>query len=127
MKIKYKKRHLNINLILGFIWLTWFFFNILNQEVPKLIDYGWLVISLLYFGIYFYQKTYGYLTIENEVITLNSLFRKKINLKDIIQVKKFAGDYILKTNKKELSINTKFIEPNALAELDAELDKLELV
>ncbi|WP_372518347.1 hypothetical protein [Winogradskyella sp.] len=124
MKIRYKKRHLNINLILGIIWLVWFFVFDFNKEEMNWTDYGWLVISIAYLSIYFYQRQNKYLTIENGIIKINSPFGKKLNLTEIKRIKKFAGDYILKTDKKELTINTQIIDPNSLAELNAELKKL---
>ncbi|APU10245.1 hypothetical protein QYR09_08085 [Cellulophaga lytica] len=124
MKIRYKKRHLNINLILGIIWLVWFFVFDFNKEEMNRTDYGWLVISIAYLSIYFYQKQNKYLTIENGIIKINSPFGRKLNLTEIKRIKKFAGDYIIKTDKKELTINTQIIDPNSLAELNAELEKL---
>ena len=124
MRIRYKKRHLNINLILGIIWLVWFFISDFTKEKMNWTDYGWLVISLAYLSIYFYQKQNKYLTIENGIIKVNSPFGKKLNLTDIKRIKKFAGDYILKTDEKELTINTQIIDPNSLAELNTELEKL---
>lgn len=124
MKIGYKKRHLNVNLILGIVWFIWFFVGVFEKEKPNWTDYGWIVISLLYLGLYFYQRNYKYLTIENGIITVNGPFGKKLNLTEIKRIKKFAGDYILKTDKKELIINTQIIDPNSLAELNAELEKL---
>jgi hypothetical protein len=124
MKIGYKKRHLNINLILGLVWLVWFLLAILLKEEPFWTDYGWLFISIAYLGIYAYQKKYKYLTIENGMIQVNGAAKKKLNLSEVTQIKKFAGDYILKTDNKELTISTQIIEPNALVELDKELKKL---
>jgi len=123
MKISYKKKHLNINLILGLVWLVWFFVGVFVNEEPNWTDYGWLIISLSYLGLYFYQKHYTYLTIENGMININGPFGKKLNMNDLKQIKKFAGDYILKTDQKELTINTQIIDPNSLAQLDAELKK----
>jgi hypothetical protein len=124
MKIGYKKKHLNVNLILGLVWLIWFFVGVFGKEKPNWTDYGWIVISLMYFGLYFYQKNYKYLTIENGIINVNGPFGKKLILTEIKRIKKFAGDYILKTDEKELTINTQIIDPNSLAELNAELEKL---
>jgi len=124
MKIGYKKRHLNINLILGIIWLVWFFVFDFNKEEMNWTDYGWLVISIAYLSIYFYQKKYKYVSIENGILTVNGPIGKKLNLTEIKRIKKFAGDYILKTDKKELTINTQIIDPNSLAELNAVLGKL---
>jgi hypothetical protein len=78
----------------------------------------------MYLGLYFYQRNYKYLTIENGIINLNGPFGKKINLTEIKRIKKFAGDYIIKTDKKELTINTQIIDPSSLAKLNAELEKL---
>jgi hypothetical protein len=43
---------------------------------------------------------------------------------EIKRIKKFAGDYILKADKKELTINTQIIDPKSLVELNIELEKL---
>ena len=124
MKIKYKPKHLNLNLIFGLFWLIWFFIGVFGKEEPNWTDYGWIVISLMYLGMYFYQKNYNYLSIENGIINVNGPFGKKLNLTEIKRIKKFAGDYILKTDNKELTINTQIINPSSLAELNAELEKL---
>ncbi|NGX85048.1 hypothetical protein G3A46_12035 [Aequorivita sp. KMM 9714] len=124
MRIGYKKRHMNINLIFGLVWLVWFFIGILTKDEPNWTDYGWIVISAMYLIGYFYQRQNKYLTIENGIIKINSPFGKKLNLNEIKRIKKFAGDYILKTERKELTINTQIIDPNSLAELNAELEKL---
>jgi hypothetical protein len=124
MKISYKKRNMNINLIFGLMWLVWFFIGILTKDEPNWTDYGWIVISTMYLIGYFYQRQNKYLTIEKGFIKENSPFGKKINLTDIKQIKKFAGDYIIKTEKTELTINTQIIDPNSLAELKNELVKL---
>ena len=74
--------------------------------------------------MYFYEYFNQYLTIENGIVKTNSPFGKKMNLTEIKRIKKFAGDYILKTDKAELTINTQIIDPNSLAELNTELEKL---
>ena len=124
MKIGYKKRHLNVNLIFGLIWSVWFFVGVFGKEEPNWTDYGWIFISIMYLGLYFYQKNYKYLTIENGIINVNGPFGKKLNLTEIKRIKKFAGDYILKTDKSELTINTQIINPKSLTELNTELEKL---
>lgn len=124
MKIAFKQRHLNVSLIFGLIWSVWFFVGVFGKEEPNWTDYGWIFISLMYLGMYFYQKNYKYLTIENGIINVNGPFGKKLNLTEIKRIKKFAGDYILKTDKSELTINTQIIDPTSLNELNCELEKL---
>ena len=78
----------------------------------------------MYIVIYSFDYFNQYLTIQNGIIKENHLFGKKISLIEIKLIKKFAGDYILKTDNKELTINTQIIDANSLAELNAELKKL---
>ena len=124
MKIQYKKRQLNFNLIYGIIWLTYFLVKLIFNEELHWIDYGWILISLTYFGTYIYQKKFKYVSIENEILIVNGPLGKKLNLTEIKRIKKFAGDYIIKTDKKELTINTQIIDQDSLAELNTELEKL---
>lgn len=126
MNIDYKKRHLNINLILGLVWLAFFFFGVFGKEEPNWTDYGWGVIALLYLAMYAYQKHYKYLSIKDGTICINGPLRKKVNLSDVTQIKKFAGDYILITDTKKLTISTQSIDPDALTKLTAELEKMDV-
>ena len=126
MKIGYKKRHLNVNLIFGLFWLLWFFIGVFGKEEPNWTDYGWIVISLMYLGMYFYQKNYNYLTIENRFIKQNWPFGKKMNLNEIKGIKHFAGEYILKSELKKMKINIQLINEESLLELKTELKKLDV-
>ena len=126
MRIKYKPKHLNINLIFGLFWLLWFFIGVFGKEEPNWTDYGWIVISLMYLGMYFYQKNYNYLTIENGFIKQNWPFGKKMNLNEIKRIRHFAGEYILKSELKKMKINIDFIESESLSKLKTELKKLDI-
>ena len=126
MKIGYKKRHLNVNLISGLIWLVWFFVGVFGKEEPNWTDYGWIVISLMYLGMYFYQKNYNYLTIENGFIKQNWPFGKKMNLNEIKRIRHFGGEYILKSELKKMKINIQLINEESLLELKTELKKLDV-
>ena len=124
MRIGYKKRHLNINLILGIVWLAIGLLNLNYDRENRWTDYGYIVFGILYLVIYFYQKQNKYIAIENGILKINGSFGKKVNLTEIKRIKKFAGDYIIKTEKKELTINTQIIDPKSLIELNEELEKL---
>ncbi len=127
MKIKYKKEPLIVYLSAGFFWFM--FFNVIFFEKEELssLDYGWIVMSLIYLGIFFYQKKYKYITIEDGIIRINGPLGKELKLTEVKRIKKFAGDYIIKTDRKEMTINTQIIDSNSLKELDAELEKLDVV
>ncbi|MCF6298239.1 MAG: hypothetical protein L3J08_09710 [Flavobacteriaceae bacterium] len=126
MKIQYKKKRLKYNLIFGLLWLVISLLGIFTKENTYWTDYGFLIISLLYIVTYFYEKKKQYLTIENGILSVNHPFGKKINLSEIKQFRKFAGDYILKSDKTELTINTQIIDEKSLTELNNELGKLNI-
>ena len=124
MKIQYKKRQLNFNLIFGIIWFVYFFVKLFFDDKLHWIDYGWIIISLTYFGTYFYQKKYKYVSIENGILTVNGPFGKKLNLTEIKRIRHFAGEYILKTELNEMKINIGLIDEESLSDLKSELKKL---
>jgi len=126
MKIKLKKKHLNINLFFGMVWFLCGILGLIFRENTDWFDYGSLVIGIIYFIGFFYLKKYQYLTIQNGILKVHGSFGKSIKLSEIKSIKRFAGDYILKSDRKELTINTQVIEPNSLAGLNAELEKLKV-
>ena len=103
-----------------------FLFEFFSAEGPNWINYGWLVFSALVLWAYLYMIMYKYIKIEHGVLTVISPLRKKINLEDIKAIKKFAGDYILKTDKRKLIVNTRIMDLNSLSDLNRELKKLNL-
>ncbi len=89
------------------------------------MDRLWISNNFIFiFRNLFLREKESYLTIENGIISVNQPFGKKINLTEIKRIKKLGGDYILKSDKKELTINTQIIDPNSLAELNTALKKL---
>jgi hypothetical protein len=128
MKIRFKKKRLYINLILGLAWTGLGVFSLLEDESLRWTDYVNLVLGILYLAHYVYDLYNQYLTIENGYIRKNILygFGKKINLNEIYRIEKYAGDYILRTLTKELKINIAFIEEKSLVELNEILKKLNL-
>lgn len=124
MKIAYNKKQLNYNLTLVLICSSFFFIKFFFEEELPVIDYGWIVISLIYFCIYIYQKKHKYIIIENGFLKIQGLFKKKIELNKIKRIKVFAGDYILGADGYSLTINTLIVDSNSLNILKKELEKL---
>ena len=124
MNIHYRKKQRKVYLISGIGWLVIGIIQVTFDEKLKGFNFGWFILSGVYLIMYFYQKRGEYLTLENGIINVNGPFGKKLILTEIKRIKKFAGDYILKTDEKELTINTQIIDPNSLVELNAELEKL---
>ena len=120
MKRLYRKKRIHYTLIFGIILFTVSLLGIFIKGNP---NYWLLISSFFYLGGYFYEKNTPYLTIENGII--NQPFRKRINLTEIKEIsRKKAGYYILKTDKTELTIDTQAIDEKSFAELNAELEKL---
>jgi len=126
MIISYKKRSINFNLVYGLFHMV-LAFNMMYVEEHLLMTYFWMAFSVLCIINYYFQKTYQYLSIENGIIKIIEPFGKKLKLSEIQKIKKIAGDYILKTGHKELTINTQIIEPKSLILLNSELEKLNAV
>ncbi|WFO17143.1 hypothetical protein [Cellulophaga baltica] len=126
MKIKYKKKRNYINLTLGLFWILLGVISLIQDDAIRWTDYGYLLAGTLYIGQFLWNITNQYLTVENGIIKKNTPYGKKIKLNEINWIKKFAGDYTLKTETEELKINTELIEKNSLAELICILEKLNL-
>ncbi len=126
MKIRYSKKRLRSNLIVGLIWFTlgivmWIFFDIVHW-----FEFVWFGLALPYLGQYLYERQNQYLTITQDEIKVNNLFRKRIKLSDISRIKKFAGDYIIQADGKKLTINTQIVDQDSLNDLNEFLAKLNL-
>lgn len=126
MKIGYSNRHLTVNLILGLFWFIWFLFESKTKDPTNWSDFVKLGFSLLYLSLYLHKRQIKYLSIESGYIKVNDLFGlgKKINLNEINGIKQFSKGYTLKTNNRDYKINTHIIDPNSLADLNKELEKL---
>ena len=75
------------------------------------IRYFNITLALLYIAPYFYHKKVPFLTIQKGVLKQNWWFGKSIDSKDINEIKYFAGEYIIRSQKKELRIDTYIIDP----------------
>ncbi|MCX2720271.1 hypothetical protein [Lentiprolixibacter aurantiacus] len=127
MVFVFKKSYLRANLIFGLIWLTVFILKVFIEDntnsISYWIDYGFLLVAVLYLGTYLYQKRYGYLTLENGLLKLNDPRNKHIDLNTVTRFKFFAGEYILESDSKKLKVNTYLLEPPSVALLKAALEK----
>jgi len=81
-------------------------------------------MGLIHF--YLHLKVKFYLSIENNIIKQNYIFGKKIDLSEIKSIKHFAGEYILRTDKRKMRIDIGSIEKSSLVDLKCELKKLDV-
>jgi hypothetical protein len=100
--------------------------NLLFNDFGQWNAYLLLGISVMYIIMYSINYFNQYLTIDNDIIKENHPFGKKIKLTELKNIKKFAGDYILKTEKTKLTINTQIIDEKSLEELNLILDRQNL-
>ena len=122
MKIRYSKKRLRTNLILGCAWTILSIAKLLFNEELKWPDYALFVLGLLYFALYLYEINYQYITIENGFIYKNWPFSKKLELAKVTQIKKFAGDVTLISEDKKLKIDTLILSAESKRILDEQLN-----
>ena len=117
-------------LILGLLWLVIGMGSFLAfhfEEVEQDFHVFFVVLAFLNTLFYLTQYFNQYLTLKNNFIIQNFPFGKKINLSEIKEIKRFAGDYQLKTDRTTLTINTTIIAEDSLKKLTVALEELNLV
>ena len=84
---------------------------------------GFLGLGIMYIVIYFIQKNRAYVRITPEYISKDGLFPSRIEIDQIKSVKYFAGDFIIKSNEKEITIDTNIIDKESLPDLKDYFEK----
>ncbi|MDC6350979.1 hypothetical protein PP178_05400 [Zeaxanthinibacter sp. PT1] len=125
MKVSYKQKHLRNYLLLGILFLLLGSWRMLHG-FDQLLGYLWLSLALISLSQYYYSRKKAYLTIKQGYLYKNLLFSRKLLLSDIKCIRKFAGDYILMTEKAQLTIDTQIIDKDSLEELECVLAQLDL-
>ncbi|PNW29200.1 hypothetical protein BKP44_04430 [Formosa algae] len=128
IKIRYKKRKLNMNLIAGVIWSIIAILNIVFKDKSQIsfLTFGWIILAVLYLGLYFVQRFTAYMTIENNVISKLIPLPRHIAIQDITEIKKFKHGYKIISDGKTLAINTEMINEDDLITLNTYLDGIQL-
>ncbi|UZH55581.1 hypothetical protein JRG66_01405 [Salinimicrobium tongyeongense] len=116
MKIRYSKRRLFSNLILGALFAILGGLRIF-EGTATYFTYFQLFLGILMVGTFFFEKKNQYLSIEKGFLTKNSLRRKTIELHNIIKVQSYPGSVKLFTSEEKIGINTGIIEKDSLQQL----------
>ena len=124
MKILYSKKRRKYDLFQGLFWILIGILGVFFSEKNNILFYLYTPMGFIY--LYLYIKVKYYLTIENNIIKQNYIFGKKIDLSEIISIKHFAGEYILRTDKRKLTINISWVDQTSLLNLTTELKKLDV-
>jgi|TARA_B110000259_G_scaffold63462_1_gene74980 hypothetical protein len=117
-------------LILGLLWLAIGMGSFLAfhfEGVERVFYVFFIAFAFLNTLFYLTQYFNQYLTLKNNFIIQNFPFGKKINLSEIKEIKRFAGDYQLKKDQTTLTINTTIIAKDSLKKLTVALEELNLV
>tara|TARA_B100000795_G_C22399371_1_gene286516 strand:+ start:57 stop:464 length:408 start_codon:yes stop_codon:yes gene_type:complete len=132
-KIRYSKERLRSNLRMGIFFVTIGIILVLLSSIIKCkeislasIGIGQILAGIPMFIIYYFENKKQYLTLKNGELIKNTLFPKKIKLKEVKSIREFAGDLKLITEKNEFIIDTQIVEPNSLLELKNELKNYSL-
>lgn len=127
MKVGFSKSKMNFNLFLAICWTVIAFFNIKNaDDLMTWRPIFYLVLMLLYWVIIIFQYVNQYFEIDEDSITLLELKRKKIDFKDLIEIKYFGGDYIFKDNKKVITITKSQINKNQIESFEQLFNSIKL-
>jgi hypothetical protein len=124
MKILYSKKRRKYDLFYTIFCLLIGILSLFFSETNHMFLYLYMPLGLI--SLYRYIKVKYYLIIEKGVLKQNYIFGKKIDLSEIKSIKHFAGDYILRTDKRKLTINISWVDQSSLAELRDELKKLDV-
>ena len=124
MKILYSKKKRKIDLFQGLFWILLGVLGLLFSNRKNVFFYLYLIMGLIH--IYLYFKVKYYLSIENNIIKQNYIFGKKMDLSEIKSIKHFAGEYILRTYKRKMTINISWVDQSSLLDLTTELKKLDV-
>lgn len=117
MTIKYSKKRLYSNLVLGALFAVMGGIKVFAGTADYL-NYFQLILGLFMMGIFIFESHYRYLSFENGELTKNSFRRRSLKLSEVEKIRKFAGDYTLFSEGKKLKINSELINKHQKADVD---------
>lgn len=118
MTVNYSKKRLFFNLFLGILWLFIGASYLLGEEKLLWHHYGFLIVGLLYLWIFLLEFFKKYFKITSQEIVLFGLKNRKIDFKDLLEIKYFAGDYVFKDKNKSITIVKSQIDKNQLEDFE---------
>jgi hypothetical protein len=108
IKLRYNLKNQRFFIIAGGLFILLF---VIELIVTKDISYFNIALALTYSVPYIYHRKVPFLTIQKGVLKQNWWFGKRIDSKDINEIKYFAGEYIVRGVQKEIRIDTHLIDP----------------
>ncbi len=108
IQLRYNLKNQRYFIIAGALFILLFVIELIASNEIKYFN---IAIALLYIAPYFYHKKVPFLTIQKGVLKQHWWFGKRIDSKDINEIKYFAGEYIVRSAQKEIRIDTHLIDP----------------
>ena len=113
MNIKYNPKPLKTGFILGTLFLLIGILSIIFAQKTSLFFLG---SGFAYIIIGVYRLKNDYVTVQDGYIKKD--FGAKMFLKDITQIKYFAGDYIIKSKEVQITIDINAVDKKSLKDLE---------
>jgi len=108
IQLRYNLKNQRYFIIAGALFILFFVIELIASNEIKYFN---IALALLYIATYFYHKKVPFLTIQKGVLKQHWWFGKRIDSKDINEIKYFAGEYIVRSAQKEIRIDTHLIDP----------------
>lgn len=125
MKFKYNKQRLFTNLFVGILWFILGTVGLLLISEIIWFNIGYLLIGLLYLGMFLYEYHYQHLTLYDGILRQHIIFAsKQLKLKEITSIKKNVGELILYSKNNKMIISTQTLDKNAWEQLSQQLKTL---
>ncbi len=121
--IPYNYKGIRLNRFLGIAFIVLSIIGFFNNPDNYIFNYGYLLFGIGYIYLYFFMYSKAGLLIRDGVINVQPL-GKSIVIAEVIEFKKFAGDYTLITENSKLVINTQLLDAKGLQQLDAVLKSI---
>ncbi len=103
MKLEFNKRRQVVHLLLGIVFIALGLTSILLED-GSIFNYFNLMIGVVYLVYYSYNHFKGFGILKDKTLQINGWKSKTIHFENLIEVRHFAVDLILKTNSLKISI-----------------------
>ncbi|QBA64600.1 hypothetical protein [Muriicola soli] len=126
MKFYFSRKYLRRNLIFCVPFFLILGFQLFSGRLSS-DSLLFLLAALVPLMAYFLWRKYPFAIIEGDVLSKNPIVPKRINLKEVLHIEKYAGNYIFRSANDKLTLDTAIICPADLLALNAELHRRSMV
>jgi hypothetical protein len=113
IEIKYNQKQAKFGLFIGLLFLVFGIITIFYGTKPAYFSFG---IGFVNIAFNFYRKYVNYLIVTNGFIKKD--FGLKILIEDIVETKRFAGDYTFKSKSKKIVIDKNAVDKNSIDDIE---------